>query len=90
VRGVNTLIKIPPDLDNKVWRWNRGSYSAQGFLKSGLRSHVLISACGAEETAKEEKGRGYFTKRLLAALEEVGADKITYTGLIQQIPCLST
>jgi hypothetical protein len=84
------LVKLHPDLDKDIWRWNRGTSIAPGFLKSGIRSHVLLSACGAEETAKEEAGRGYFTKRLLDALEDIGADKVTYAGLIHQIPYLPT
>jgi hypothetical protein len=81
-------IKIPPDLDRNIWGGHRSTSIAPGFLRSGLRSHVLLAACGAEENAKEELGRGYFTKRLLATLEAVGADKVTYADLVQQIPSL--
>jgi hypothetical protein len=88
VRGVKMPVKIPPDLDKDIWGGRRGTSVAPGFLKSGLRSHVLLSACGAEESAKEEDGRGYFTKKLLDTLEAVGADKVTYADLIQRIPCL--
>jgi len=84
------LIKLYPDLDRDVWRRNRGSSIAPGFLKSGIRSHVLLSACGAEEAAKEEEGRGYFTEQLLNALEDIGADRVTYADLIHRIPHLPT
>jgi hypothetical protein len=83
-------VKISPDLDKDIWGGIRGTSIAAGFLKSGLRSHVLLAACGADEEAKEENGRGYFTKRLLDTLEAVGADKVTYADLIQRIPSIPT
>jgi len=81
-------VKIPPKLDKDIWGGNRGTAIAPGFLKSGLRSHVLLSACGADENAKEDLGHGYFTKNLLDTLQAVGADKVTYADLVQRIPCL--
>ena len=63
---------------------------APGFLQTGLRSHVLLAACGADETAKEDRTimRGDFTKAFLETLRTIGADKVTYTDLIQRIPQL--
>jgi hypothetical protein len=81
-------VKIPPNLDEDIWGGTRGNAITPGFLKCGLRSHVLLSACGAEEEAKENLGRGYFTKNLLDTLQVVGADKVTYVDLVQRIPCL--
>jgi len=81
-------VKIPSNLDKDIWGGTRGTSIAPGFLKSGLRSDVLLSACGADESAKEEDGRGYFTKRLLDTLQAVGADKVTYADLILRIPSL--
>jgi Caspase domain len=88
VRGVKMPVKISPELDMDIWVGKRGTSIAPGFLKSGLRSHVLLSACGADESAKEENDGGYFTKRLLATLEAAGADKVTYADLIQRIPSM--
>lgn len=87
VRGTKMPVKIPPGLDKPIWAGSRGMATAPGFQKSGLLSHVLLSACGAEENAKEFQGRGYFTKSLLDTLEVVGADKVTYAELIRRIPC---
>lgn len=63
---------------------------AAGFLRSDLRSHVLLAACGAEETAKENRVtmRGEFTKAFLETIKTIGADQVTYTDLIQRIPQL--
>jgi len=85
VRGGKMPVPIRPDLDKDIWGGSRGTSMASGFLKYGLRSHVLMAACGAEEYAREFEGRGFFTKGLLDALEEVDADKVTYKALIKRI-----
>lgn len=55
----------------------------------GSRSHVLIAACGAEETAKETPGaRGVFTEALVEVLDEVNADVVTYVGLLDRLRAL--
>ena len=84
---------IPTDLDREIWqhsRNGRGTQIAPGFLYSGLRSHVLLAACGGNETAREDRVlmRGDFTKALLETLRTVSVDKITYADLIQRIPQL--
>jgi hypothetical protein len=61
---------------------------APGFLRSGLNSHVLLAACGAKEKAREEMGRGVFTKAFLEVLTNIGADKITYSDLLERMPAL--
>jgi hypothetical protein len=83
-------VKIPPELDKDIRAGNRGMAIPAGFLRCGLRSHVLLSACRSEEVAREARGRGYFTKNLLDTLERVGADKVTYADLIQRLPCLAS
>ncbi|KAA1472263.1 hypothetical protein DENSPDRAFT_881116 [Dentipellis sp. KUC8613] len=91
VRGIETSAPIPPDLDRDIWSDSSNDRAAQiasGFAHAGLRSHVLLAACSAEETAKEEKQRGIFTKALLEALRKYGADKVTYKDLAQRIPLL--
>ncbi|KAA1472305.1 hypothetical protein DENSPDRAFT_897123 [Dentipellis sp. KUC8613] len=91
VRGIETNVKIPSDLDKDIWSNSSGDRLAKiasGFSHSGLRSHVLLAACSAEETAKEEDKRGVFTKALLEALRMYGADKVTYKDLAQRIPLL--
>ena len=66
----------------------RASAVATGFEKSGLLSHVLLSACQAEQTAKEKHGRGVFTSALLSLLREKGVDKLTYKDVIIDLPDL--
>ncbi|KIM22184.1 hypothetical protein M408DRAFT_28909, partial [Serendipita vermifera MAFF 305830] len=90
VRGVKVKVDIPSDLDRYIWKGQRGAAIEPGFLKGGLHTHVLLAACGAQETAKENSTgtRGVFTKALLDTLVAVGADKLTYTELIQRLPTL--
>ncbi|PVF99210.1 hypothetical protein CPB86DRAFT_814161 [Serendipita vermifera] len=88
IRGFKMPIETPPDLDQDIWLEKRATTIASGFQRSGLRSHVLLAACGAEESAKEEEGRGNFTKALLDTLVAFGADEMTYVDLIQRIPCI--
>ncbi|KIM25362.1 hypothetical protein M408DRAFT_26347 [Serendipita vermifera MAFF 305830] len=90
VRGVNVAIEIPPNLDSDIWGGQRGTTIEPKFLKSGLSSHVLLAACGSQETAKENLNRtgGVFTTALLDTLVSVGVDKLTYTELIQRLPTL--
>jgi hypothetical protein len=61
---------------------------APGFLHGGLRSHVLLAACGAKEKAKEEQGQGVFTRALLEILRTVSANTVTYTDLLRRIHAL--
>ncbi|KIM25370.1 hypothetical protein M408DRAFT_26358 [Serendipita vermifera MAFF 305830] len=90
VRGVNLAINIPSDLDKDIWGGTRGTVIEPKFLKSGLSSHVLLAACGAQETAKENLSGtgGVFTTALLDTLVSVGVEKLTYTDLIQRLPSL--
>jgi hypothetical protein len=58
------------------------------FTHGGLRSHVLLAACGSEESAIEQMSRGLFTQRLLETLTTVKIDNLTYAGLLQLMPRL--
>jgi hypothetical protein len=85
VRGISIKVPMPSGVDAGILGLDRGSHVRPGFLHTGLRSHVLLAACGAKEQAKEVEGRGIFTKALLQVLSSVSADTITYTDLLQRI-----
>lgn len=91
MRGVNLEINIPPNLDEDIIGGSRGTAIPPTFLNSGLSSHVLLAACGAGETAKENSNRtrGAFTEALLDTLRSVGPEKVTYKDLILRLPTLS-
>ncbi|KDR74072.1 hypothetical protein GALMADRAFT_227766 [Galerina marginata CBS 339.88] len=60
---------------------------AQGFERHGLRSHVLLSACGASQLARESKSnirendRGNFTQSLLSLFRRVGVHQLAYSDI---------
>lgn len=84
---------IPEDLDRPIWEdgtIGREATIASKFLRTGLASHTLLAACGSEQTAREEGGRGLFTHALLETLTRVGANKLTYAQLIDRLPALSS
>lgn len=90
-RSVEIKGHLPAGLDQHIWdksSEDRSTDIAPGFLYGGLRSHVLLAACGAKEKAKEEDGRGVFTKAFLEVLRTVAADTVTYADLIRRIHAL--
>ena len=91
---------VPFNLDQEIWsngqHENRGTAIAPGFLHHGLRSHVLLAACGAKELARERHGsltkdqsNGVFTAALLKTLYAVGAQNVTYANLFSRLPSLT-
>jgi hypothetical protein len=90
VRGFEITGTIPAELDKNIWGNSneRGTSIPSGFLQNGLRSHVLLAACGAKEKAKEERGRGVFTNAILDVLNFVSPDTITCADLLQRIHAL--
>lgn len=52
------------------------------------KTHVLLAACGADESAYEESGRGVFTRALLDTLGSVGEERVTYEELVKRMPIL--
>ena len=74
---------FPPNLDKDIWGVvessrappkDRGTKVHSSFVRSGLRSHVLLAACGSQKLAYEQMstGRGVFTVALLKTLMNIG------------------
>ncbi|KAG9105232.1 hypothetical protein FRC07_009469 [Ceratobasidium sp. 392] len=57
-------------------------------LYADQASHVHLAACGSEERAWEEEGRGAFTSALLKSIRASGVDKISYQNLMISMPML--
>ncbi|KAF8970602.1 hypothetical protein BDZ97DRAFT_1790076 [Flammula alnicola] len=55
------------------------------YLYYGLRSHILISACGSDETARERYGRGKFTTAFIKLLRTIPLDKLRYSDILTYI-----
>ncbi|KAH9924781.1 uncharacterized protein B0H18DRAFT_1104924 [Fomitopsis serialis] len=87
--------ETPVDLDQDILRRTPGAARAvqipKGFLSNGLRSHVLLAACGAWELAFEDPktSRGIFTEALLEAIRANGVEKLSYHEVLYRIPPLS-
>ncbi|KAH7923100.1 hypothetical protein BV22DRAFT_1130887 [Leucogyrophana mollusca] len=97
VRGIKIKEAPADDLDQHIWEVVERREAENGYpiafstdsAQSGRLSHVLLAACGADELAREENGRGVFTLALIEALKRFGADKLTYAELLQRLPPLS-
>ena len=86
---------VPSDLDQDIWfdsesskGLGRGIEVHSGFIRKGLRSHVLMAACRPLELAYERTSRGVFTVALLKTLLDIGIDKLTYATLFDRMPPL--
>ncbi|KAG7440921.1 uncharacterized protein BT62DRAFT_909433 [Guyanagaster necrorhizus] len=94
VRGIDlpkTYI-ISQGLLNGIEPNARGNVVPETYENSGLRSHMLLSACKRGQTAREtvngvEKGQGagVFTTALLKLLKKRGIDKLTYKDVITDL-----
>jgi hypothetical protein len=69
----------------------RAAIQSNKFLNCGLRSHVVLAACGATERA-EEGSNGFFTLELLRVLREKenSIHNLTYVDLIRSIRSTKT
>jgi hypothetical protein len=88
VRGMTITESPPSDIDQDLLTaepGTRASSTAAGFARKGLNSHVLLAACTQKEQAREQSGRGNFTKAILQTIEAIGADKLTYASLLERM-----
>lgn len=77
-----------PKSDQDLWTSDtRGGRVGSGFSGKLHSSHVLLAACGREESAYEDPmtHRGYFTTHLLDILESVDIRCLTYNSLIHKL-----
>ena len=88
--------RLPAGIDSEIFcqaglSLFRAGKAAFGSEYKGLRSHMLIAACGHLESAREiysdlEKNhRGQFTIALLALFRREGVDKLTYTDICSRL-----
>ncbi|KAF8607150.1 hypothetical protein BDV93DRAFT_603802 [Ceratobasidium sp. AG-I] len=85
--GIDTDI-LPPKCNRELRLKQTGSRHPEPLLCLDQSSHVFYAACGSDENAYEEDGRGVFTVALLKTLRESGIDKITYRNLLTSLPML--
>ena len=87
-RVVDIPTGLPSRLDQEIWHdtaTDRDICVTHGFLQRGVESHVLLAACGAQELAIEDQGRGVFTQALLFLLTSVSPDNIRYCDVLKMI-----
>jgi hypothetical protein len=60
----------------------RGLARENTLCNAGVRSHVLLAACGEEERAREQTGQGLFTTELINCFKLRGIGNYTYEELI--------
>ncbi|KAG8695573.1 hypothetical protein FRC09_009072 [Ceratobasidium sp. 395] len=98
-REAEAVLPIPNDIDLDIFPANAAdNYYTREIPGESRRtelplymdqaSHVHLAACGSEEKAWEEDGRGDFTKSLLRYIRASGVDKISYQNLIVSLPML--
>ncbi|KAG8760741.1 hypothetical protein FRC12_009510 [Ceratobasidium sp. 428] len=98
-REAEVMLPIPNDIDLDIFPANAvdnyylhetpaESRRTELPLYTDQASHVHLAACGSEEKAWEEDGRGDFTKSLLRCIRASGVDKISYQNLIVSLPML--
>lgn len=63
----------------------RKSFIDPASEQKALESHVLLAACGANEEAKEQGGKGRFTSALLETLRRFGVERLTYYELMKRV-----
>ena len=91
-RGLDCQLKnVPSDLDKDIFDFvERGVKIPSGFVRKGLRSHILLAACESEKLAYERMNRGVFTVALIDTLADIGIDNLTYTSVLDMMPHLSS
>ncbi|KAI0028420.1 caspase domain-containing protein [Vararia minispora EC-137] len=60
----------------------RGIATSGRFLNASMRSHILLAACGENQSALEKKGSGVFTTALLTHFKARGINSHTYAQII--------
>jgi hypothetical protein len=50
-----------------------------------LRSHIVLSACGVSECARERGGHGVFSTALLKLLDTTSPEKLRYCDILANI-----
>ncbi|QRV98781.1 ICE-like protease (caspase) p20 domain protein [Ceratobasidium sp. AG-Ba] len=99
-RDPEVQVNIPDNIDADIISLSpikppESSYSAAELSRHALlplysdqASHVYFAACGSQEKAWEEDGKGVFTSALLRCIRANGVDKISYSDLLMSMPLL--
>ncbi|CAE6402029.1 unnamed protein product [Rhizoctonia solani] len=93
-RSADVQFPIPHDIDDDILAHSslgtKLGRSSELLLYSDQSSHIHISACGSNQKAWEDNGKGQFTAILLDTLRKSRVDNITYENLLKSLPALSS
>ncbi|KIJ46649.1 hypothetical protein M422DRAFT_778362 [Sphaerobolus stellatus SS14] len=78
-------VVFDPDIDEDGSDAYRAMSHCSEFYDKGTRSHMLLAACSKDELAREENGRGNFTRALLNLLRTSNVRDLTYACLLRRI-----
>ncbi|TFK31409.1 caspase domain-containing protein [Crucibulum laeve] len=89
-RRITNAPRMPAGCDRRIWSRGSGTRSigvAQGFSGKFHASHVLLAACGRDQSAYEDPktGSGLFTQALLKILGGHDIEDLTYTSLMHKL-----
>ena len=95
-RVTKPLGDLPADLDSDIMERTKDLVvKGDGAFRGGDQaSHVLLAACGDQETAREDhsgsgKRQGCFTRTFLKEVKDPSRGSITYSTLIEEFPPLT-
>ncbi|PVF95447.1 hypothetical protein CPB86DRAFT_788001 [Serendipita vermifera] len=90
VRSITIKKPLSDNVDQDILgeKGIRAAFVPKPFQFSGASSHVLLAACGDNEEANEDlkTRRGAFTQALLETMNRIDYRKLTYAGLIRNLP----
>ncbi|KDR80085.1 hypothetical protein GALMADRAFT_92295, partial [Galerina marginata CBS 339.88] len=73
-------------LDRHIWdKGAKPLYPIPKFRFTGLRSHILIAACGPNEVARESASHGSFSFQFLRLLRSVPPDQLRYSEILTRM-----
>ena len=95
-RVTKPLGDLPADLDSDIMERTKDLVvKGDGAFRGGDQaSHVLLAACGDQETAREDhpgsgERQGCFTRAFLKEVKNTSRNNISYADLIEEFPQLT-
>jgi hypothetical protein len=83
--NANVILKTETEGEFRREENTRSLFLGGKFLHGGIRSHVLLAACGEEQSALEKAGSGVFTTALLSLWKTCGIEDHTYAEIIMSL-----
>ncbi|KAF9051082.1 hypothetical protein BDZ89DRAFT_977264 [Hymenopellis radicata] len=85
IRWTPTQKATAEDLRSCMWKGAGTPAEPLGFYNTRITSHILLAACGTNETAAEGKDGGKFTSAFLDAVRTVPLRRSSYNRLVENV-----